>query len=74
MFFSSSPFSPSLALTPSLFISLPLSMSLCGCVFPCPTKNEMNPYADKNIQHKHEIQKVALHEYYEKHGGSPGHH
>ena len=34
----------------------------------------MNPYTDKNIQHKHEIQKVALHEYYEKHGGSPGHH
>lgn len=29
---------------------------------------------DKNIQHKHEIQEKALAEYYEKHGGSPGHH
>jgi hypothetical protein len=30
--------------------------------------------ADKSIQHKHVVEKEALHEYYEKHGGAPDHH
>ena len=30
--------------------------------------------ADKVIQHKHVVEKEALHEYYEKHGGAPDHH
>jgi hypothetical protein len=29
---------------------------------------------DKSIQHKHVVEKEALHEYYEKHGGAPDHH
>jgi hypothetical protein len=31
-------------------------------------------FLDNNIQHKHAVQKEALHEYYEKHGGAPDHH
>jgi hypothetical protein len=30
--------------------------------------------ADKQIQHKHVVEKEALREYYEKHGGAPDHH
>lgn len=29
---------------------------------------------DKNVQHRQEIQALALKEYYEKHGGAPDHH
>lgn len=28
----------------------------------------------KNMQHKHVVEKEAMKEYYEKHGGSPDHH
>jgi hypothetical protein len=28
----------------------------------------------KAIQHKHDVQKQAMKEYYEKHGGAPDHH
>jgi hypothetical protein len=31
-------------------------------------------FADPLVQQRHAIQKLALHEYYEKHGGAPGHH
>jgi hypothetical protein len=29
---------------------------------------------DKAVQHRHAIEKDAMHEYYDKHGGAPGHH
>jgi|Transcript_4480 hypothetical protein len=28
----------------------------------------------KAVQHRHAIEKDAMHEYYDKHGGAPGHH
>ena len=31
-------------------------------------------FTDKLVQHRHEVQKEALKEYYAKHGGAPDHH
>jgi hypothetical protein len=49
------------------------------CWFLPTVSHILNPvlcfgFADKAVQHRHEIQKVALKEYYEKHGGAPDHH
>jgi len=56
---------------------VPCSLLSHGTHFPKLTRcipRSIPLLADPAIQKKHEIQKKALHEYYEKHGGAPDHH
>jgi hypothetical protein len=47
-------------------ISFDLKSNVFSVVFFC--------ISDKNVQHRQEIQALAMKEYYEKHGGAPDHH